>query len=186
MAAGADVRMQGFRRRSEVPGALEWIDRNASAAGRRGRGARRSRRAACSPATSSRRSTCPASTARRWTVTRCAAKTRPARANTTRCRCRCSARSCPGSRSTAVRPPGSAVRIMTGAPLPDRRRRRRARRVRHRVGGRDRRSRDPSRPASTSASRGEDVAAGTSVLSAGRRLRAQDVGLVASLGSVAK
>jgi molybdopterin biosynthesis enzyme len=30
MAAGADVRMQGFRRRSEVPAALQWIDGNAS------------------------------------------------------------------------------------------------------------------------------------------------------------
>lgn len=76
---------------------------------------------------------------------------------------------------------GNAVRIMTGAPLP---------------GGAD--AVVPAEYASESegrveltlavgpgkhvGARGEDIRAGTQVLDAGRRLRAQDVGLLASLG----
>ena len=35
MATAADVRMQGFRRRSEVPSVLTWIDRHCASSGRR-------------------------------------------------------------------------------------------------------------------------------------------------------
>ncbi len=78
--------------------------------------------------------------------------------------------------------PGTAVRIMTGAPVPS---------------GAD--AVLPAEQASESAGqvlaagavtpgknvgrRGEDVAAGTTVLTAGRRLRPQDAGLLASVGA---
>jgi molybdopterin molybdotransferase len=88
----------------------------------------------------------------------------------------------PGRPFAGVVRPGEAVRIMTGAPLPD---------------GAD--AVLPAEDAETSGARvlargavapgrhvsrvGEDVARGRTVLAAGRRLRPQDVGLLASIGA---
>ena len=92
----------------------------------------RTRSAACSPRTSSRRSTCPATTTRRWTATRCASPiSRPtARRRSTRV-----------GESFAGKPqrrrrsaPGQCVRIFTGGVMP------RGRRHRRHAGARDART----------------------------------------------
>lgn len=78
--------------------------------------------------------------------------------------------------------PGTAVRIMTGAPLP-----RGADAVlpaeyAQELAGRVEATATVS-PGRHVGRRGEDIAAGTVVLTAGRRLRPQDVGLLASIGA---
>ena len=75
----------------------------------------RARSTACSPRTSSRRSTCRATTTRRWTAGRCASPTSPADRKR---RCAASANRSPASRSTAQLRAGETVRIFTGAVMP--------------------------------------------------------------------
>ena len=77
--------------------------------------------------------------------------------------------------------PGAALRIMTGAPMPQPLDAVVPAEFATEVAGRIEITRAVA-PGQHVARRGEDVAAGSIVLSAGRRLRAQDVGLVASLG----
>jgi molybdopterin molybdotransferase len=83
----------------------------------------------------------------------------------------------------AVRP-GQAVRIMTGAPLPDG-----ADAVLPAEAAEERDgralAREPVSPGRHVGRVGEDVAKGREVLAAGRRLRPQDVGLLASIGVAA-
>jgi molybdopterin molybdotransferase len=77
--------------------------------------------------------------------------------------------------------PGQAVRIMTGAPVPAGADAVLPVEVAQAVGDRLRIT-EPISPARHIGKRGEDVAAGKAVLPAGRRLRPQDVGLLAALG----
>ena len=65
-----------------------------------------------------RRWTCRRSTTRRWTATPCTSPTSPRPPTTDRCTCRWSASWRPGRRKLLAMSPGTAVRIMTGAPVP--------------------------------------------------------------------
>jgi molybdopterin molybdotransferase len=78
--------------------------------------------------------------------------------------------------------PGQAVRIMTGAPLPDGADAVLQAEAAEEAGGKVRVS-DAVPPGRHVGRRGEDIAAGTAVLPAGRVLRPQDVGVLASVGA---
>jgi molybdopterin molybdotransferase len=78
--------------------------------------------------------------------------------------------------------PGQAVRIMTGAPLPDGADAVLQAEAAEEVGGRLRVA-DAVPPQRHVGHRGEDIAAGTVVLRSGRVLRPQDLGVLASLGA---
>ena len=129
----------------------------------------------------SRRSTCRDSIAPRWMAMRCAARRRRARASTTRSPFRCTARRCPAQPFAGVVPANAAIRIMTGAPVPEGVDAVVPAEYATETAGRSR-SRGRSRPASTSGTRGEDIRRARRRSRAGRRLRPQDVGLIASLG----
>lgn len=77
---------------------------------------------------------------------------------------------------------GEAVRIMTGAPLPEGADAVLQAEAAEETGGRVRVS-EAVAPARNVGHRGEDVAAGSVVLRAGRVLRPQDVGVLASIGA---
>src|SRR5262245_43670797 len=82
--------------------------------------------------------------------------------------------------------PGQAVRVMTGAPLPagaDAVVQAEACEERDGPGGRCVAVREPVPPGRHVGQVGEDIAPGTVVLRAGRVLRPQDVGVLASLGA---
>ena len=172
--------MQGFRRRSEVPAVLEWIDRNASqmeievvsldiATGRVLAGdviapidvpgfdrAAMDGYALRGEDTSGANEYSPLSFPLAGQVL-------------------------PGERFGARVAAGEAVKIMTGAPVPDGLDAVVPAEFASESAGRIEITR-PVAPSQHVAHRGEDVAAGTAVLKARRRLRAQDAGLIASLG----
>ena len=75
--------------------------------------ARATRAVSCSPRTSSRASRFRRSPTPAWTATRCARPTRPGIACASSASCR------PGARRPIAVGPGEAIRIMTGAPMPD-------------------------------------------------------------------
>jgi molybdopterin molybdotransferase len=78
--------------------------------------------------------------------------------------------------------PGQAVRIMTGAPLPEGADAVVMAEVAREEAGRVR-VREPVAPRQNVGAAGEDIRAGDRVLRVGRRLRAQDAGLLASIGA---
>ena len=88
----------------------------------------------------------------------------------------------PGRPFAGVVGPGQAVRIMTGAPLPDSADAVLQAEAAEEVDGKVRVS-DAVPPGRHVGRRGEDIAAGTAVLPAGRVLRPQDVGVLASVGA---
>ncbi len=89
--------------------------------------------------------------------------------------------SMPGHPAETRIEPGQAVQIMTGAPLPDGGDA--VLRAEDAEGGDDRVEVRAAVPEGRNVGRvGEDIPAGTRVLSAGRRLMPQDVGLLASIG----
>jgi molybdopterin molybdotransferase len=88
----------------------------------------------------------------------------------------------PGKPLDAAAAPGSAVRIMTGAPIPDGTDAVVPAEYASERGGEIVVTR-PIAPGQHVGRRGEDIKQGSTALSAGRQLRPQDVGLVASLGS---
>ena len=175
-----DVRMHGFRKRSEVPAVLDWIDQHAARLG-----------AESVPLEEACGRTLAAEViapldvpgfdraamdgfALRGAETAGASEYNPLEF-------RVLGQAMPGQPFTGGLPPRSAVRIMTGAPIPD---------------GVD--SVVPAEYATEAAGqivvtrpvapgqhvghRGEDLPAGAAALGAGRRLRPQDLGLAASLG----
>jgi molybdopterin molybdotransferase len=87
----------------------------------------------------------------------------------------------PGRPFAEVVPPGGAVRIMTGAPIPDGTDAVVPAEAAHEDAG-VLRVTEPVSPGRHVGRRGEDVAPGQTVLPAGRVLRPQDLGLLASLG----
>jgi molybdopterin molybdotransferase len=180
MSIAADVRMQGFRRRSEVPAVLTWIDDKACAlAGERVCVEDASGRVLASDVVATidvpgfDRSAMDGYGVRGDDTSGASeynpiafpveAEVLPAR---------------PLQRAVA---PGTAVRIMTGAPIPEGVDAVVPAEFASEAAGGIEITR-PVAPGQHVAHRGEDVAAGTVVLRAGRRLRAQDVALVASLG----
>jgi len=90
--------------------------------------------------------------------------------------------SLPGKPHEARLAPGQAVRIMTGAPLPDGADAVVMAEVCHESDGRVEIAAAVA-PRKNVGAAGEDIVAGNVVLRAGRRLRAQDVGLLASIGA---
>ena len=180
MSIAADVRMQGFRQRSEVPAVLTWIDDKACAlAGERVCVEDASGRVLASDVVATidvpgfDRSAMDGYGVRGDDTSGASeynpiafpveAEVLPAR---------------PLQRAVA---PGTAVRIMTGAPIPEGVDAVVPAEFASEAAGGIEITR-PVAPGQHVAHRGEDVAAGTVVLRAGRRLRAQDVALVASLG----
>ena len=89
--------------------------------------------------------------------------------------------SMPGQPFAGAVPPGAAIRIMTGAPVPEGLDAVVPAEYATEAGGRIAITR-PVAPGQHVGQCGEDIREGAAVLSAGRRLRAQDVGLIASLG----
>jgi molybdopterin molybdotransferase len=87
----------------------------------------------------------------------------------------------PGQRITGTLSQGRAVRIMTGAPLPDGANAVLPAEAAHEEAGVIRVT-EPVSPGRHVGRRGEDIASGQTVLPAGRVLRPQDLGLLASLG----
>ena len=179
-AAYADVRMQGFRKRSEVPAVLDWIDAHAHRAASEaigveaatGRVLARDVVAAIDVPGFDR--SAMDGYAVRGEDTSGAAEYNPLAFPV-------SGQVMPARPLGKVVAPGDAIRIMTGAPMPEG--------VDAVVPAEFATESDgaieitrPVAPGQHVAHRGEDVAAGATVLAAGRRLRAQDVGLVASLG----
>jgi molybdopterin molybdotransferase len=180
MTATADVRMQGFRKRSEVPAVLDWIDRHAQSLPDEpvpvevatGRVLARDVMAsidvpgfdrAAMDGFGLRGDETAGATDYNPIAFPVTSQVLPAR---------------PLERSV---PQGEAVRIMTGAPVPDGVDAVVPAEFAVEAGGMIEITK-PVAPGQHVAHRGEDVAAGATVLSRGRRLRAQDVGLIASLG----
>jgi molybdopterin molybdotransferase len=174
-----DVRMHGFRKRSEVPAVLDWIDQHAARIG-----AESVPLEACGR-TLEAEVIAPLDVpgfdraamdgfALRGAETAGASEYNPLEF-------RVLGQAMPGQPFVGTLAARSAVRIMTGAPIPD---------------GVD--SVVPAEYATETAGqivvtrpvapgqhvghRGEDLQAGSAALGAGRRLRPQDLGLVASLG----
>ena len=138
--------------------------------------------AACWPSRSSPASPCRPSTTRRWTATPCARRTSSGRRTTARSRCRSPPTSRPGGRTSPPLQPGTAHRIMTGAPLPagaDA-----VVQVEHTDGGHDRvRVFQAPAPGTSVRRAGEDVTAGAVVLPAGTVLGAAQIGVAAAVGA---
>ena len=91
--------------------------RRTASTGRR-RAARRAA-ASCSPTTSCRATRCRRSRTPRWTATRCGPPTPPAPPTTRRWRSRVVGTLAAGAAPTVAVSEGTALRIMTGAPMPD-------------------------------------------------------------------
>lgn len=175
-----DVRMHGFRQRSEVPAALDWIDRHAArlpaetvalevAAGR----------------TLAAEVIAPLDVpgfdraamdgyALRGADTTGASEYNPLEIPVF-------GQAMPGQPHTGNVPASAAIRIMTGAPVPAGVDAVVPAEYATEVDGRIAITR-PVAPGQHVGHRGEDIRSGTAALPAGRRLRPQDVGLVASLG----
>ena len=176
----ADVRMHGFRQRSEVPSVLEWIDRHASrldvesvpleeATGR----------------ISATDVIAPLDVpgfdraamdgyALRGAETSGASEYNPLPFSV-------QGQAMPGQPFAGGVPSGAAVRIMTGAPVPEGLDAVVPVEYTSETAGQIAITR-PVAPGQHVGHRGEDIEEGSVVLGAGRRLRAQDVGLIASLG----
>lgn len=180
MAATTDVRMQGFRRRSEVPAVLEWIDRNAS----------RLDAEAVALETATGRvlaedviapidvpgfdRAAMDGYALRGEDTAGASEYNPLSFPL-------AGQVLPGEPFRGRADVREAVRIMTGAPMPQGLDAVVPAEFATESAGRIEVTR-PVAPGQHVAHRGEDISAGATVLTAYRKLRAQDVGLIASLG----
>jgi molybdopterin molybdotransferase len=176
----SDVRMHGFHKRSEVSTVLDWIDRQASRLG-----------AESIPLEEACGRTLAAEViapldvpgfdraamdgfALRGSETAGASEYNPLEFHVL-------GQAMPGQPFAGNLPPRSAVRIMTGAPVPDG--------VDSVVPAEYATETDaqivvtrPVSPGQHVGHRGEDLQTGTAALAVGRRLRPQDVGLAASLG----
>ncbi len=180
MPLSRDVRMHGFSRRSEVPAVLAWIDLHAHRLGSEtvplGESAGRVLAAdVIAPLD------VPAfdraamdGYALRGAETAGAGEYNPLAF-------RVVGQVLPGRPLDASVPGGAAVRIMTGAPMPAELDAVVPAEYTTDTGGQIEIAR-PVAPGQHVGRCGEDIRAGSEALSAGRRLRAQDVGLIASLG----
>jgi molybdopterin molybdotransferase len=175
-----DVRMHGFRTRSEVPAVLDWIDRHALRL-----------EAESIPLESAFGRTLAAPVnapldvpgfdraamdgfALRGTDTAGASEYNPIEF-------RVIGQAMPGQPFAGTTLRGSAVRIMTGAPVPDGVDSVIPAEYAEEAGGKIVVTR-PVAPGQHVVRRGEDLQSGAAALGVGRRLRPQDLGLVASLG----
>jgi len=176
----ADVRMRGFARRTTVADALEWLDGQALrlAAERVPVGEAAGRVLAREV-----RSEVDVPGFARSMMDGFAVRARDTSGASpyNRLRLDVVGRSMPGRPFEATLAPGQAVRIMTGAPLPEG-----ADAVLPvevvEIGQREIHTQGEVSPGKHVGRAGEDVAVGTAVLAEGRVLRAQDVGVLASIG----
>jgi molybdopterin molybdotransferase len=180
MTARADVRMQGFRQRSEVHAVLDWIDRHAH------RLAGETASIECATGRVLARDVVASIDVPGFD--RAAMDGYALRGQDTDGASDYNPISIPVSGHVLPARPldrdvarGEAVRIMTGAPVPSGVDAVVPAEYATETAGTIEITRAVA-PGQHVAHRGEDVAAGTVVLAAGRRLRAQDVALVASLG----
>lgn len=175
-----DVRMHGFRKRSEVPAVLAWIDRHAS----RLDAESMPLEDACGRVLATE-VIAPLDVpgfdraamdgfALRGADTAGATEYNPIEF-------RVLGQAMPGLPFGGETPPGGAVRIMTGAPVPDGVDAVIPAEYAEEASGKIVVTR-PVAPGQHVVHRGEDLQAGSTALSSGRRLRPQDLGLVASLG----
>lgn len=178
--ATPDVRMQGFRRRSEVAEVLAWIDGNVSRLA--------AERVPLDAATGRVLAAAVVATIDVPGFDRSAMDGFALRGADTEGATEYNPVSLPvagqvlaGQRFDERVAPGQAIRIMTGAPVPTGVDAVLPAEFATEEGGCIQISR-PVAPGQHVARVGEDVASGAQVLAPGRRLRAQDVGLVASLG----
>jgi molybdopterin molybdotransferase len=180
MTATTDVRMQGFRRRSEVPAVLEWIDRNASRLdaetvaleGAAGRVLAQDVIAPIDVPGFDRAAM--DGYALRGEDTAGASEYSPLALPL-------AGQVLPGEPFRGQADAREAVRIMTGAPMPRGLDAVVPAEFATESAGQIEVAR-PVAPGQHVAHRGEDIPTGAAVLAAGRKLRAQDVGLIASLG----
>jgi molybdopterin molybdotransferase len=180
MPATADVRMQGFRQRSEVPAVLEWIDRNASRLDAEavplevatGRVLAEGVIAPIDVPGFDRAAM--DGYALRGEDTAGASEYNPLSFPL-------AGQALPGERFRGGIAARESVRIMTGAPMPQGLDAVVPAEFASESAGQIEITR-PVAPGQHVAHRGEDICAGTAVLTAHRKLRAQDVGLAASLG----
>jgi molybdopterin molybdotransferase len=176
----SDVRMHGFSRRSEVPAVLEWIDRHAARLG-----------AETVPLDDAAGRILAAEVvspvdvpgfdraamdgyALRGAETSGASEYNPLAFPV-------QGQAMPGVPFAGAVPANVAIRIMTGAPIPARLDAVVPAEYATESDGQIAITR-PVAPGQHVGRRGEDIAAGTVALATGRRLRPQDVGLIASLG----
>lgn len=175
-----DVRMRGFRKRSEVSTVLDWIDRNAKQLDAEPVVLE----GACSR-TLAAEVTAPLDVpgfdraamdgfALRGAETAGASEYNPLEF-------RVPGQALPGQPYAADVPPRTAVRIMTGAPMPEGVDAVIPAEYATETAGQIVVTR-PVAPGQHVGHRGEDLQAGSAALGVGRRLRPQDLGLVASLG----
>jgi molybdopterin molybdotransferase len=175
-----DVRMHGFRQRSEVPAVLDWIDRHAARLGAESvrleeAGGRTLAAAVAAPLdVPGFDRAAMDGFALRGAETAGATEYNPLEF-------RVLGQSMPGQPFAGDLPPRSAVRIMTGAPVPDGVDSVVPAEYATEESGQIVVTR-PVAPGQHVGHRGEDLQAGSTALSLGRRLRPQDLGLVASLG----
>ena len=177
---GADVRMRGFARRTTVADALAWLDRQASrlsdervpVAEAAGRVLARQVRSEVDV---------PAFTRSMMDGFAVRASDTSGASPYNRLRLDVVGQSMPGRPFEGTLSAGQAVRIMTGAPLPEG-----ADAVLPvevvEIGQRQIHAQGEVSPGKHVGRAGEDVAAGTAVLAEGRVLRPQDVGVLASIG----
>jgi molybdopterin molybdotransferase len=180
MSATADVRMQGFRRRTEVPAVWAWIDAHAKRL--------ESERLPIADATGRVLAAEVIADIDVPGFDRAAMDGYGLRGEDTSGASEYNPISLPvegqvlpGQAQTRALAPGSAIRIMTGAPVPEGVDAVVPAEYATEFYGRIEITR-PVAPGQHVAHRGEDVSTGATVLHAGRRLRAQDVALIASLG----
>jgi molybdopterin molybdotransferase len=175
-----DVRMHGFRKRSEVPAVLDWIDRHATPLGAEPVPLEQ----ACGR-TLATDVIAPLDVpgfdraamdgfALRGAETAGASDYNPLEV-------RVLGQAMPGQPFAGIPPSRSAVRIMTGAPMPDGVDSVVPAEYATEVAGQIVVTR-PVAPGQHVAHRGEDLQAGSTALGAGRRLRPQDLGVAGSLG----
>lgn len=176
----ADVRMHGFSRRSEVPAALEWIARHASPLGDEvvrledadGRILAADLVSPIDVPGFDRAAM--DGYALRGSETAGANEYNPLAFQVV-------GQSMPGQPFAGAIPQGGAVRIMTGAPMPDGLDAVMPVEYATETEGEIAITR-PVAPGQHAGRRGEDIGVGVAALCAGRRLRPQDIGLIASLG----
>jgi molybdopterin molybdotransferase len=176
----SDVRMHGFRRRSEVPAVLEWIDRHASRLG-----VETVALNAASGRVLARDIVAPLDvpdfdrSAMDGYALRGEATSGASEYNVLSFPVR--GQALPGQPHIGDVPAHAAIRIMTGAPVPSGTDAVLPVEYTTETDGEIAITR-PVAPGQNVGRRGEDIQKGKTILSAGRRLRAQDVGVIGSLG----
>ena len=176
-----DVRMQGFAERADVEEVDAFLRAHTAPLPGEDVDAARVRRARARGGRPRRGRRPRLSRARRWTATPCAARTPSAPPPTSPSLLEVLGETLPGRSFAGRVGKGQAVRVMTGAPLPDGADAVVMAEVCVERGGRVEVC-EAVAPRKHVGAVGEDIRRGELVLPRGRRLRPQDAGLLASIG----